>query len=135
MSVHLLLFMPYVPSGFYSFWKNITPTKCIITCLRPNDKGTCQLLYKMQQGQRQHQGFIISQTSLNWSKLEINLSIKLIVNRILDEVRMGSQLFSYHVSSLICFRDVCECHNEPWQVFIAAICTGNASEATLQRCI
>lgn len=62
----------------------------------------------------------------NSSKLEINLSITLIVNRILGEVRMGSQLFPYYVSSLICFRDVCECPNEPWQVFMAAICIWNA---------
>lgn len=38
---------------------------------------------------------------------------------------MGSQLFPSHISSLICFRGVCARHNEPWQVFMAAICTGN----------
>lgn len=115
-----------------------TGNNCIITRLRPNNPAGCTslsaVLWKTA-GRRQRYGLIISQTSLNWSKLEINLSIKLIVNRISDEVRMGSQLFPYHISSLICFRDVCARHNEPWQVFMAAICTGNTWGATLHWCI
>lgn len=61
-------------------------------------------------------------------KTEINLSIKPTISRVLDEVRMASQLFTNHVSSFLLWSCVCVCYNEIRQVFMVSICSVNTQE-------
>lgn len=60
--------------------------------------------------------------------MEINQSIKPTVSRVLDEVRLASQLFTYHVSSPLLWSCASVCYNEIRQVFMVSICTVNAQE-------